>query len=1430
MTQFSFTVLGSFAVAVDGQPITHFPTDKVRALLAYLAVEAEQPHNRSTLAALLWPDINSKHALRNLRNTLHRLKQTLDKRSPDLIDQLLEITRQTIQFKPEISTQPAQTIMVDITDFQALVAANQIHQHARLADCPDCLSRLTEAAGLYQGELLAGFGLVDAPPFEEWLTLRREMLHQQAIIVLQSLAEAYEAQADYDRAHTFAQRLLSLDTYREDAHQQLMRLLALRGLPDQALAQYASCRQLLRTELGVEPSPETVALVEQIRRGEIGRISPPPNLPQLGEGTDVLPPQQQLPPQAGEGRGGVELYDVPDPGPFFGRVAERQQLAQWLRHDRVRTVAILAIGGMGKTTLTAQSVRELAADATNPFDVVLWRSLVNAPPLTELLPPMLQILSGQQLTAIPDSLDEQLRLFSGYLRKQRVLLVLDNMESILEPEQAGAYRAGYEPYGQLIQQMATLEHQSHLVLTSRERPMGYDRLERDSNRIQSLQLSGLGEEAGYELLAARGLFGAGEDEAKLIERYSGNPLALKLVADTVDELFFGDLQEFLADESLIFDDIRTVLDQHFGRLTDLEQQILFWLAVEREPTSSQSLRQSLLRLPKQRDFLEALRGLQRRSLVERFGAELGLQNVVTEYLMDQLVEMAVAEIEAGVLNRLQQHALLKAQAKDYVRESQMRLILNPIGEQLIERLGAAGLQTKIQQILSELRVHAPRAPHYAGGNLLNLLISLEFDLTDYDFSQLSIWQAHLQNATLRNVNFRAADFADTLFVDTFGGLHAIAIHPDNDLLASNGGESQIRLWRLSDGQLIASLSGHSMGCTSLDFHPAGRLLASGGLHSTIRFWDIESGRSIHTLRGHQGSAKCVAFSPDGRLLTSAGNDHTVCIWAVDTATLLAKLPPHNGRINTVAYHPDGHILATTDDSDVMLWDIEHDSIQSDQSPVDLDPDRLITRLAGHHGVVRDFAFSSDGTLLAAGNGDGTISLWDIENQSLVQVLEGHTGSITNIALTPNNELMASSSIDGTIRLWDMVSRQVVDVLRGHLSFVWKMTMSADGQHLVSGGTDGVIRHWDLQTSGERRINRTFQGRLKGMSSVAVSSLGITPDGAFLATGGNNGWCHLWHLSATLEADSSRATSRVSATYRHVLKGHSGAIQATTFRPRKAELATVGDDQTVRIWDAQSGQCLMVLQEHNARVNCVVYNKAGTHMVTGDEDGIITLWSIDDWGHYQRTDALQASRSAIRALTLSPDETLLAASTTDATIRLWEMTSGECVAIKPLAGENAWALDFEPTGERLLSGLADGTLQVWTVTGQTIEGPIQTIRHAESPVTAVAFSPSGDLVASGGLHSTIRIWETATWAERHSFHNDTQGIRDLAFCPDSYFLVSTGGDGLIKLHDAETGTLLHTLEVPGPYEGMNITGVTGISEAQRAALRTLGAVENGDMTD
>ena len=226
--------------------MTDFHSDKVRALLAFLALEPRE-HTRAELAALFWPETGDTSARANLRSALHRLRQTLDAVEPGSSDRLLTISRQSIRFNPEAAS-------VDVHRFLAAV------QDAQSASSAVDVDPLEEAAALYRGELLSGFGLADAPAFEEWLFLRRELLHQQALVLLHTLTTAYESVGNDERAHAVAGRLLALDPYREESHRQIMRLLARMGQPDRALEQLERLRQLLRQEMGVNPADETMTL------------------------------------------------------------------------------------------------------------------------------------------------------------------------------------------------------------------------------------------------------------------------------------------------------------------------------------------------------------------------------------------------------------------------------------------------------------------------------------------------------------------------------------------------------------------------------------------------------------------------------------------------------------------------------------------------------------------------------------------------------------------------------------------------------------------------------------------------------------------------------------------------------------------------------------------------------------------------------------------------------------------------------------------------------------------------------------------------------------------------------------------------------------------------------------------------------------------
>src|SRR5262245_3580359 len=238
MTTRQLTLLGGFHFARDGAAITHFYSDKVRALLAYLATEADRPHTRAALAALFWPKQADSAALRNLSQTLVRLREVLG--HTDQTPAPLLITWQTIQWQSRAAE-------VDVADFARL---------ARSSNPQD----LSQAAALYQGELLAGFSLPGCEAFEEWLLLMREHLQQQALAILHLLAEQHLEGQRWAEAAAAARRQLVLDRWREDAHRQLMRALAGAGDRAAALAAYQRCEQVLHDDLGIAPDEATSML------------------------------------------------------------------------------------------------------------------------------------------------------------------------------------------------------------------------------------------------------------------------------------------------------------------------------------------------------------------------------------------------------------------------------------------------------------------------------------------------------------------------------------------------------------------------------------------------------------------------------------------------------------------------------------------------------------------------------------------------------------------------------------------------------------------------------------------------------------------------------------------------------------------------------------------------------------------------------------------------------------------------------------------------------------------------------------------------------------------------------------------------------------------------------------------------------------------
>jgi len=393
MAHLALFFLGRFQVTLDGNPMTAFESDKVRALLVYLSVEARHPHRRGVLADLLWPEQPEQSARANLRHVLLKLRQAIGDRhaSPPF----LLTTPETIQFNP------ASDYWLDVAAFNDLINASHEHRHRRLVACLPCIRRLSQATELCRGSFLEGFSLHDSAVFEEWSSVMRERLHHRALDALYHLAAYHERRGEYDQARGYAMRQIELEPWREEAYQQLMRLLALSGQRSAALAQYDVCRRILAEELGVDPSTETTALYEQIKgvreKGELAPLLLGPSAP-----THNLPAQLTS---------------------FVGRDEELAQITECLSDPDCRLVTLVGPGGIGKTRLA------LAAAAQQ---VGMFRDGVWFVPLADLDSPESLVPAIADVLNLPlHGREESQNRLLTFLREKEMLLVLDSFEHLL---------------------------------------------------------------------------------------------------------------------------------------------------------------------------------------------------------------------------------------------------------------------------------------------------------------------------------------------------------------------------------------------------------------------------------------------------------------------------------------------------------------------------------------------------------------------------------------------------------------------------------------------------------------------------------------------------------------------------------------------------------------------------------------------------------------------------------------------------------------------------------------------------------------------------------------------------------------------------------------------------------------------------------------
>lgn len=325
---------------------------------------------------------------------------------------------------------------------------------------------------------------------------------------------------------------------------------------------------------------------------------------------------------------GCDWGEAPEVPLFCGRVVELNTLKQWIGDTQCRLIGLYGIGGTGKTSLSIKAAELVKYQ----FNYIIWRSLRNQPDFSELITEMIQFITDEPELEVPTSTEAQISLLIYYLRQRRCLLILDDWNSLLRQDgTAGYYELKHEPYGQLLRRIGDSQHQSCLMFTSREKPISVTSREGECLPVRSLQVSDLNKSASQSLLTTLGLSATDFQVELLLKRCSGNPLALNAVVRTINNLFGGNITAFLEQGTVIYGYTRLILDQQFARLSQVEQQIMCYLATQENWVSMLELQKHLPATTGLEELLEALESLDRRSLILTGDGRFAQHPIIQKY-------------------------------------------------------------------------------------------------------------------------------------------------------------------------------------------------------------------------------------------------------------------------------------------------------------------------------------------------------------------------------------------------------------------------------------------------------------------------------------------------------------------------------------------------------------------------------------------------------------------------------------------------------------------------------------------------------------------------------------------------------------------------------------------------------------------------------
>ena len=634
----------------------------------------------------------------------------------------------------------------------------------------------------------------------------------------------------------------------------------------------------------------------------------------------------------------------------------------------------------------------------------------------------------------------------------------------------------------------------------------------------------------------------------------------------------------------------------------------------------------------------------------------------------------------------------------------------------------------------------------------------------------------------------------------------IAFSPDGQQIASVGADLSLKLWNVSDSQLVEDVSGsHAGKVVSVDYSSDGMLLATGSYDGHVKLWTTD-GKLVERLsEPHDDPVLQVSFSPGGQYLASNSFDGKVHLWNRGNEFATPIVLDHGSPVYDVAFSRYGNTLVSGDEKgQVKLWNRQGELIDETQ----------------YGSSVYDVEFSPNGREVAIAGVDGTVMLWTPKTENTegkTEVIGRHEDTIYQLAFNATGETLASASGDSTVKLWSLVpgKEKTVYTLRGHQQAVYRVEFSPDDRIVATAGADNSVRLWLRETGTALEVleghedevlkiafsPRTFHNHTleHNPSEQSAAQSFNTKAVAMLASSSKDGEIRLWNIDDRI-----------------IPLPHDNRVFDVAFRPDGKVIAS-GGVHNIRLWRPDTKLRSHISAGNEGEVLSITYHPNGKFLAAGLDNNHFKIWKPDITTEDAIIEPVHAHRSdtvlmpGIHTIQFTPDGNWLITGGADQTIKLWDFSAvlQEAQSLRytlAMAGE-VTDMALNKVGNRLLAssrGLR-GEAKLWRLspTGKTAPELIATLDETAGghpgDVLTVAFNPVTDGIATGGNDGQIKLW-TSEGTFITNLWPPTDAVTDLSFSPDGWFLASASADGSIYLWTAE-GELIsilsrHNREISG----------------------------------